>query len=94
MPDDSKTIPGWECAFRKRKYVSPRGKICSSGMHTAGPYDHCGDPGSRLAGSAVGQDIPSGSGNVQITLPVSAGQVIVPDILQTGSDIIATRDLP
>ena len=33
-------------------------------------------------------------GNVQRTLPVSAGQVIVPDILQTGSDIIATRDLP
>lgn len=33
-------------------------------------------------------------GGVHVSLPVRAGQVIVPDILHTGSDIIATRDLP
>ena len=33
-------------------------------------------------------------GSVHVALPVRAGQVIVPDILCTGSDIIATRDLP
>jgi len=31
--------------------------------------------------------------DVRISLPVSAGDVIVPDILSTGSDIIATRSL-
>ena len=33
-------------------------------------------------------------GSVHVSLPVRAGQVIVPDILHTGSDIVATRDLP
>ena len=32
-------------------------------------------------------------GRVRVTLPVRAGQVIVRDILNTGSDIIATRGL-
>ncbi len=30
---------------------------------------------------------------VLVTLPVTAGQVILPDILGTGSDIVATREL-
>ena len=30
---------------------------------------------------------------VRVTLPVAAGQVILPDILGTGSDIVATREL-
>ena len=33
-------------------------------------------------------------GGVHVSLPVRTGQVIVPDILHTGSDIVATRDLP
>ena len=33
-------------------------------------------------------------GRVSVSLPVSVGDVVVPDILQTGSDIVATRDLP
>ena len=32
-------------------------------------------------------------GHVRISVPVSAGQVILPDILGTGSDIVATRTL-
>ena len=31
---------------------------------------------------------------VQISLPVSIGQVVLPDVLDTGVDIIATRSLP
>ena len=31
--------------------------------------------------------------DTHVSLPVAAGQVIVPDILETGSDIIATRSL-
>jgi CxxC motif-containing protein len=49
---------------------------------------------SRPVPKAMIRQVMDILGNVQITLPVSAGQVIVPDILQTGSDIIATRDLP
>ena len=32
-------------------------------------------------------------GSVRISLPVHAGQVILPDVLGTGSDIVATRSL-
>ena len=32
-------------------------------------------------------------GHVNISVPVDAGQVILPDVLGTGSDIIATRSL-
>ena len=32
-------------------------------------------------------------GNTAVSLPVTAGEVIMPDILHTGADIIATRDL-
>ncbi len=32
-------------------------------------------------------------GRVSVSLPVRAGQVVIPDILDTGSDIIATRSL-
>ena len=31
---------------------------------------------------------------VQVSLPVSIGQVVLPDVLNTGVDIIATRSLP
>ncbi len=49
---------------------------------------------SRPVPKAVIRQVMDILGGVQVTLPVSTGQVIVPDILQTGSDIIATRDLP
>ena len=32
-------------------------------------------------------------GRVRVSLPVQVGQVVVPDVLGTGSDIIATRSL-
>ena len=32
-------------------------------------------------------------GNVRLSVPVSAGQVILPDVLETGADIVATRSL-
>ena len=32
-------------------------------------------------------------GNICVSLPVSAGDIIIPDILHTGADIIATREL-
>ena len=32
-------------------------------------------------------------GDVSVTAPVSAGDVIVPDVLGTGADIIATRSV-
>lgn len=32
-------------------------------------------------------------GRVRVSLPVRAGQVVIPDVLGTGSDIIATRSL-
>ena len=31
--------------------------------------------------------------NVQLTAPVAAGQVVVPNVLGTGADIIATRSM-
>ena len=49
---------------------------------------------SRPVPKAMIRQVMDILGSVQVVLPVSAGQVIVPDILQTGSDIIATRDLP
>ena len=39
------------------------------------------------------QDVMRELGCVRLSLPVSAGQVIISDILGTGSDIIATRSL-
>ncbi len=49
---------------------------------------------SRPVPKALIRQVMDILGSIRITLPVRAGQVIVPDILQTGSDIIATRDLP
>ena len=39
------------------------------------------------------QEIMRALGNVSVSLPVSAGDVILPDVLHTGADIIATREL-
>lgn len=39
------------------------------------------------------QDVMRELGRVRLSLPVSAGQVIIADVLGTGSDIIATRSL-
>lgn len=39
-------------------------------------------------------DIMRELSKAEVSLPVSIGQVILPDVLQTGSDIIATRSLP
>ena len=38
-------------------------------------------------------DIMNSLSDVIVNLPVEIGQVIVPDILNTGADIIATRSL-
>lgn len=38
-------------------------------------------------------DIMSELGCIRISVPVRSGQVILPDVLHTGSDIIATRTL-
>lgn len=32
-------------------------------------------------------------GDVSVSLPVAVGDVVVPNVLQTGADIVATRDL-
>ena len=39
------------------------------------------------------QDVMRELGRVRLSLPVSAGQVVIADVLGTGSDIIATRSL-
>ena len=39
------------------------------------------------------QDVMRELGRVRLRLPVSAGQVVIADVLGTGSDIIATRSL-
>ena len=38
-------------------------------------------------------DIMEELSRVQVSLPVSIGQVVLPDVLGTGVDIIATRSL-
>lgn len=40
------------------------------------------------------RDVMNVLSEISISLPVVTGQVIVPNVLNTGSDIIATRDLP
>ena len=49
---------------------------------------------SRPVPKALIRQVMDILGGVRVSLPVRAGQVIVPDILHTDSDIIATRDLP
>ena len=49
---------------------------------------------SRPVPKAVIRQVMDILGGVRVSLPVHAGQVIVPDILHTDSDIIATRHLP
>ena len=48
---------------------------------------------SRPVPKAMIRQVMDILGGVRVSLPVQAGQVIVPDILHTESDIIATRDL-
>ncbi len=38
-------------------------------------------------------DVMKELGNIRLSVPVSAGQVILPDVLGTGADIVATRSL-
>ena len=39
-------------------------------------------------------EIMAALGGASVSLPVSAGDVIIPDVLGTGADIVATRSLP
>ena len=48
---------------------------------------------SRPVPKALIRDVMNELGSVQVSLPVRSGQVILPDVLGTGSDIIATRSL-
>ena len=38
-------------------------------------------------------DVMKAIGSIQVSVPVSIGQVILRDVLHTGSDIVATRNL-
>ena len=38
-------------------------------------------------------EIMKALGSVSVTLPVSAGDIILADVFQSGADIISTRDL-
>ena len=48
---------------------------------------------SRPVPKALSRDVMNELGSVHVTLPVRSGQIILPDVLGTGSDIIATRSL-
>ena len=38
-------------------------------------------------------DIMQAVGQISVSLPVSVGDVVLPDVLHTGADIVATREL-
>ena len=62
------------------------------------PVTGCETPLSVKTASPVPKNLIASVMNelsrVQISLPVSIGQVVRPDVLDTGVDIIATRSLP
>ena len=62
------------------------------------PVTGCETPLSVKTASPVPKNLIASVMNelsrVQISLPVSIGQVVLPDVLDTGVDIIATRSLP
>lgn len=75
-----------ECTLPERMVTAVlpvRGSVKPLSVKTASPVpkDRIGDIMHELSGA-------------EITLPVSIGQVIVPDVLHTGVDVIATRSLP
>ena len=61
------------------------------------PVQGCETPLSVKTSSPVPKQLISGVmkelSKAHVTLPVAIGQVILPDVLGTGSDIIATRNL-
>ena len=62
------------------------------------PVTGCETPLSVKTASPVPKNLIASVMNelsrVQISLPVSIGQVVLPDVLDTGVDIIAPRSLP
>lgn len=74
-----------ECTLPERMItavIPVEGSLVPLSVKTASPV-----PKSMI------QDVMQELGRVRLSLPVSAGQVIIADVLGTGSDIIATRSL-
>ena len=75
-----------ECTMPERMItavIPVEGSACPLSVKTATPV-----PKKMI------RDVMAALSSVRVSLPVSAGDVILHDVLGTGSDIIATRNLP
>ena len=78
-------------------FMSVSGNTCPRGAVYA--RQECTAPERMITAviPAEGSSVPLSvktSVPVSVKLPVSAGDVIIPDVLRTGADIVATRSLP
>ena len=70
-------------------FVSVSGNTCPRGASYA--RQECTLPERMI--TAVIQAVMTELGRLTVAAPVRMGQVVLPNVLQTGSDIIATRSL-
>lgn len=89
-----------------RQHLSPGGCLRPEGVYPSGPhrYRHrpghrrpaaggvCPHPGRRTQGKGAGCG-PGAVPRVHLTAPVHAGDVVIPNVLGTGVDVVATRSV-
>lgn len=88
-----------------RQHLPPGGRLRPEGVYPSGPHRYRHRPGvrRRAAGGvrphrrrgAQGEGAGCGPAlcRVQLTAPVQAGDVVIPNVLGTGVDVVATRSV-
>ena len=83
-----------------RQHLPPGGRLCPEGVHPSGTVRVSGGAlpvvSVRTAGEVPKEkvlDVARALCRVHLTAPVQAGDVVIPNVLGTGVDVVATRSV-
>ncbi len=90
-------VRGWGCktgkAYGRQEHTDPRRVVATSVRVSGGRWARLPVKTSGPVPKAMVRDVARAVRPVAVAAPVAAGTVIVADVLGTGVDMIATRDM-
>lgn len=79
--------------FARQEHVDPRRLVTTTVAVDGGHWPRLPVKTSGTVPKALVRDVCRVLAEVRVRAPVRCGDVIVPDVLGTGTDVVATRDL-
>lgn len=96
--DENLNVTGNFCprgaAYAKAELTHPTRVVTSTVRLTGGAYRRCPVKTSAPVPKERIPALMEALNDVEATAPVAVGDVLVPDILGTGADLVVTREIP